>query len=303
MHPPRRVLRRHKPWRVAIEPLARSIARLKKSNHAPTAAPQKDWQADEPARLGRVLQTLERIQKDFDGSQSGGKKVSLADLIVLGECAAVEQAARNAGHTVTVPFTPGRTDASQAETDVNTFDVLEPLGDGFRNYARPRRSTLAGDPSARSCQLVAPHCAGDDGSRRGHACSRCEPRPLAARRSHRAGGDSDEGFLREPARHEYRLETVRDREERVRRAERATGKAKWTVTAADLVFGAHSQLRALAEVYASDDAKKTPAPRGPLLPGRCEHAFQRRTGPPAELRSLNHLGRRSACSITCNLLS
>src|SRR4029450_7135192 len=98
---------------------------------------QKDWEANEPPRLAKVLKTLEQIQQDFNKSQSGGKKVSLPDLIVLGGCAAVEEAARKAGHNVTIPFAPGRTDASQEQTDVNTFDVLEPLGDGFRNYFRP----------------------------------------------------------------------------------------------------------------------------------------------------------------------
>ncbi|HUR84587.1 MAG TPA: catalase/peroxidase HPI, partial [Solirubrobacteraceae bacterium] len=111
-------------------------------------APQKDWEANEPEQLARVLQTLEKIQGDFIGSQSGGKKVSLADLIVLGGCAAVEQAAKNAGHNVTVPFAPGRTDASQEQTDVNTFDVLEPEGDGFRNYFR------ADDPLSPETRLL-----------------------------------------------------------------------------------------------------------------------------------------------------
>ena len=99
-------------------------------------APQKDWEVNNPAELAKVLQTLEEIQQDFNSSQSGGKKVSLADLIVLGGCAAVEQAAKNAGHDVTVPFAPGRTDASQEQTDVESFAVLEPTADGFRNYLR-----------------------------------------------------------------------------------------------------------------------------------------------------------------------
>src|SRR5262249_22418622 len=99
-------------------------------------APQRDWAVNEPAELAKALQTLEQIQREFTGSQSGGKKVSLADLIVLGGCAAVEQAAKNAGHNVTVPFAPGRTDASQEQTDVESFAVLEPTADGFRNYLR-----------------------------------------------------------------------------------------------------------------------------------------------------------------------
>src|SRR6202011_945817 len=99
-------------------------------------APQKDWQVNQPAELAKGLQALEQVQHDFNGSQSGGKRVSLADLIVLGGCAAVEQAAKNAGHDVRVPFTPGRTDASQEQTDVAAFAVLEPLADGFRNYLK-----------------------------------------------------------------------------------------------------------------------------------------------------------------------
>ena len=111
-------------------------------------SPQKDWESNEPARLAKVLPTLERIQQDFNASQKGGKKVSLADLIVLGGCAAVEQAAKTAGHKITVPFAPGRTDASQEQTDVNTFDVLEPIGDGFRNYMR------ADDPLSPETRLL-----------------------------------------------------------------------------------------------------------------------------------------------------
>ena len=107
-------------------------------------APQKDWEVNKPAELAKVLQTLEKIQKDFNGSQTGGKKVSLADLIVLGGCAAVEQAAKNAGHDVQVPFTPGRTDASQEQTDVESFAVLEPTADGFRNYLRGRDTDATG---------------------------------------------------------------------------------------------------------------------------------------------------------------
>src|SRR5206468_9593949 len=100
-------------------------------------APQKDWEANEPVRLAKVLKALEQIQQDFNKSPSGGKKVSLADLVVLGGCAAVEEAARKAGHDITVPFVPGRTDASQEQTDVESFAVLEPTFDGFRNYLRP----------------------------------------------------------------------------------------------------------------------------------------------------------------------
>jgi catalase-peroxidase len=219
-------------------------------------APQKDWEANEPARLAKVLQTLERIQKDFNGSQSGGRKVSLADLIVLGGCAAVERAAKNAGHDVTAPFAPGRTDASQEQTDENIFDVLEPIGDGFRNYYR------ADDPlspetrlldRANLLKLTAPQMTVLVGGMRvldanhgqsEHGVFTDKPGTL--------GNDFfvnllDLGTAWRPSVSEKNV---------YEGADRATGKTKWTATAADLVFGAHSQLRALAEVYASDDGKE-----------------------------------------------
>ena len=114
-------------------------------------APQKDWEVNQPAQLKTVLQTLEGIQKEFNSAQSGGKKVSLADLIVLGGCAGVEQAAKNAGHDVTVPFTPGRTDASQEQTDVASFAVLEPAADGFRNYLKGEIRSTGRGTAGRSC--------------------------------------------------------------------------------------------------------------------------------------------------------
>jgi catalase-peroxidase len=219
-------------------------------------APQKDWAANEPERLANVLKTLEQIQQDFNGSQSGGKKVSLADLIVLGGCAAVEQAAKNAGHDVTVPFAPGRTDASQEQTDVETFDVLEPEGDGFRNYVRsddplsPETRLL---DRANLLKLTAPQMtvlvgglrvldANHGGSK--HGVFTDSPETL-----------SNDFFVNlldmstawRPSASDQGVYEGRDR---------SSGEAKWTATAADLVFGAHAQLRALAEVYASDDAKE-----------------------------------------------
>ena len=128
-------------------------------------APQKDWEVNDPAELAKVLQTLEQIQQDFNSAQSGGKKVSLADLIVLGGCAAVEQAAKNAGHDVTVPFAPGRTDASQEQTDVESFAVLEPTADGFRNYLRAGREVAGGDPAGGPGQPVDADRSRDDGAR------------------------------------------------------------------------------------------------------------------------------------------
>jgi catalase-peroxidase len=220
-------------------------------------APQKDWESNEPARLATALKKLEQVQQDFNKSQSGGKKkVSLADVIVLGGCAAVEEAARKAGHDVTVPFAPGRTDASQEQTDVNTFEVLEPAGDGFRNYMRK------GDPlspetrlldRANLLKLTAPQMtvlvgglralgANHGGSKHGVFTDR--PGTLT---NDFFANLLDAGTAWRPS---ASAETVYEG------SDRATGKVKWTATAADLVFGAHSQLRALAEVYASDDGKE-----------------------------------------------
>jgi catalase-peroxidase len=219
-------------------------------------APQKDWEANEPGELTRVLKTLEKIQKDFNGAQRGDKKVSLADVIVLAGCAAVEQAARKAGQKVTVPFTPGRTDASQEQTDVNTFEVLEPVADGFRNYMR------AGDPlspetrlleRANLLRLTAPEMTVLVGGMRVlNTNFRKSKHGVFTERPETLTNDFFVNLLDistawRPSASEKNVYEGRDR---------ATGKPKWTATAADLVFGAHSQLRALAEVYASDDAKE-----------------------------------------------
>jgi catalase-peroxidase len=219
-------------------------------------APQKDWEANEPARLAKVLKTLEKIQQDFNSSQSSSKKVSLADLIVLGGCAAVEQAARNAGHNVTVPFAPGRTDASQEQTDVDTFAVLEPTADGFRNYRR------AGDPlspetrlldRANLLKLTAPEMTVLVGGMRALNANFGQSRHgVFTDRPETLTNDFfvnllDSSTAWRPSASAENVYEGRDR---------ATGELKWTATAADLVFGAHSQLRALAEVYASDDAKE-----------------------------------------------
>ena len=153
-------------------------------------APQKDWEVNKPAELANVLQKLEQIQTDFNSSQSGGKRVSLADLIVLGGCAAVEQAAKNAGHDIQVPFRPGRTDASQEQTDVESFAVLEPTADGFRNYLpRPRNQRIrkTGRAAAGGTGGTADaDRSRDDGARRRHARPECERRAGPARRLHQA---------------------------------------------------------------------------------------------------------------------
>ena len=169
-------------------------------------APQKDWEANQPAQLAKVLGILEGIQKAFNAAQSGGKKVSLADLIVLGGCAAVEQAAKNAGHDVTVPFAPGRTDASQEQTDVDTFVPLEPVADGFRNYLKAGVSVPAEALLVDRAQLHDADRAGDDGSHRRPARAERERRTVAARGLHQAAGDAHQRLLREPARHGHGLE-------------------------------------------------------------------------------------------------
>ena len=219
-------------------------------------APQKDWEVNEPPRLARVLQTLEQIQQDFHGSLFRRKKVSLADVIVLGGCAAVEQAAKDAGHNVTVPFTPGRTDASQEQTDVDSFEVLEPDGDGFRNYIR------AGDPlspearlldRANLLKLTAPEMTVLVGGMRALNAN-------FGRSKHGIFTDRPETLTNDffvnllDIRTAWRPSATAENAYEGR--DRATGELRWTATAADLVFGAHSQLRALAEVYASDDAKE-----------------------------------------------
>ncbi len=219
-------------------------------------APQKEWESNEPARLAKVLGKLEQIQKDFDKAQSGGKKVSLADLIVLGGCAAVEEAARKAGHNVTVPFEPGRTDASQAQTDVDTFEPLEPAGDGFRNYIgakdplSPETRLL---DRANLLKLTAPQMTVLVGGMRALNANHGQSKHGVF--TDRPGTLTNDFFVNlldagtawRPSASDKKVYEGSDR---------ASGKVKWTATAADLVFGAHSQLRALAEVYASDDCKE-----------------------------------------------
>jgi catalase-peroxidase len=219
-------------------------------------APQKEWEANEPARLAKVLKSLEQIQQDFNKSQSGGKKVSLADLVVLGGCAAVEEAARKAGRDVTVPFAPGRTDASQEQTDVNIFEVLEPVGDGFRNYLRTK-DPLSPETRlldrANLLKLTAPQMTVLVGGLRALNANHGQSKHGVF--TDRPGTLTNDFFVNlldagTAWRPSASAENVYEG------SDRATGKAKWTATAADLVFGAHSQLRALAEVYASDDGKE-----------------------------------------------
>jgi catalase-peroxidase len=217
-------------------------------------APQRNWAVNEPGELGKALQALEKIQQDFnkaasEASSSGGKRVSLADLIVLGGCAAVEQAAQNAGHTVTVPFAPGRTDASQEQTDVESFAVLEPIADGFRNYVRAGETlspeTLLLD-RAYMLRLTAPQMTVLVGGMRAlNANVGQSPHGVFTDRPETLTNDFFVNLLDMST--EWRPSAANVYEGR----DRATGNVKWTGTAADLVFGAHSQLRAIAEVYAA----------------------------------------------------
>ncbi|MDD3565970.1 MAG: catalase/peroxidase HPI [Methanothrix sp.] len=219
-------------------------------------APQKDWEANEPAQLKMVLQALEEIQKEFNGKEPGGKRVSLADLIVLGGCAAVEEAAKNAGHNVTVPFTPGRTDASQEKTDAASFAVLEPAADGFRNYLKARYAVSAEEllvDRAQLLTLTAPEMtvlvggmrvlgANFGGSQHGVFTKRPESLTndffvnLLDMRTVWRKAEEDDGVFE-----------GRDRD---------SDELEWTATRVDLIFGSNSQLRAIAEVYASEDSSE-----------------------------------------------
>jgi catalase-peroxidase len=219
-------------------------------------APQKDWKVNNPAQLSNVLNTLEGIQKEFNKSQTGGKKVSLADLIVLAGCAGVEKAAKNAGHNITVPFTPGRADASQEQTDVESFAVLEPVADGFRNYLNKHSIASAEElliDKAQLLTLTAPEMTvlvggmrvlntNYDNSKHGVFTDKPETLTndffvnlLDMSTSWKVADPVQQGFIG---------------------TDRATGKIKWTATRADLIFGSNSELRAVAEVYACKDSKE-----------------------------------------------
>jgi catalase-peroxidase len=219
-------------------------------------APQRNWEVNEPAELTKALQALERIQQDFNRPQSGRKRVSLADLIVLGGCAAVEKAARNAGHNITVPFAPGRTDASQEQTDTESFAVLEPIADGFRNYLRadetlPAETRLL--DRAFMLRLTAPQMTALVGGLRAlNANVGQSPHGVFTDRPETLTNDFFVNLL------DVRTEwTASGSSPQVYEGrDRTNGKRKWTATAVDLVFGSHSQLRALAEVYASNDGKE-----------------------------------------------
>jgi catalase-peroxidase len=219
-------------------------------------APQKDWEVNQPAQLAKVLKTLERIKRAFNSDQSGGKKVSLADLIVLAGCAGVEQAAKNAGHKVTVPFTPGRMDASQKQTDVASFAVLEPKADGFRNYQKTHYAVSAEELLIDKAQLLtlnAPEMTVLLGGMRVLKTN--------------FGGSQHGVFTKRPEAltNDFFVnlldmgtewKAASDAKDVFKGHDRKTGKLKWTAMRVDLIFGSNSQLRALAEVYGCEDSQE-----------------------------------------------
>jgi len=219
-------------------------------------APQRDWAVNQPTELAKVLQTLEGIQRDFNGVQSAGKKVSLADLIVLGGCAAIEEAAKKAGHAVAVPFTPGRTDATQAQTDVEAFAVLEPTSDGFRNYVGKGHEARAAElliDRASLMTLTAPEMTVLVGGMRAlNATVGNAKHGTFTQRPETLTNDFFVNLL--DMNTQWQKSTNVDGVLEGR--DRSSGKLKWTGTVTDLVFGSNSQLRALAEVYAGSDAQE-----------------------------------------------
>jgi catalase-peroxidase len=219
-------------------------------------APQKDWEVNQPTQLKTVLQTLERIQKEFNSAQSGAKMVSLADLIVLGGCAGVEQAAKNAGHDVIVPFSPGRTDASQDKTDADSFTVLEPVADGFRNYQKTKYAVSAEElliDQAQLLTLTAPEMTVLVGGMRVlNANFGQSQHGVFTKRPETLTNDFFVNLLDMST----TWKATSEDEDVFEGHDRAKGELKWTGTRIDLIFGSNSQLRALAEVYGSANSKE-----------------------------------------------
>ena len=218
-------------------------------------APQKDWAVNQPTELARVLSTLEAIQRDFKNAQSGGKKISLADLIVLGGCAAIESAAKKAGVDVTVPFSPGRMDATQDQTDVESFAVLEPVADAFRNYTREGAEGIAAELMVDKAQLLtltAPEMTVLIGGLRVLNANAGQTQHGVF--THRPGTLTNDFFVNLLDMRTQWRKSANDG--LLEGCDRATGALKWTGTVADLVFGSNAQLRAVVEVYAADDAQQ-----------------------------------------------
>jgi len=219
-------------------------------------SPQKDWDANEPAQLAKVLKTLERIQGEFNAAQSGGKRISLADLIVLAGCAGVEQAAKKAGHNVTVPVAPGRMDAAQEQTDVESFAVLEPIADGFRNYQKGKYAVSAEELLLDRAQLLtlsAPEMAVLIGGMRAMGANFGQSQHGVF--THRPGVLTNDFFVNLLDMGTAWTPVSNDADV-FEGGDRKTGAKKWTATRVDLVFGSNSQLRALAEAYACSDAQE-----------------------------------------------
>jgi len=219
-------------------------------------APQKDWEVNNPAQLNKVLETLTSIQKKFNGKQSDGKMVSLADLIVLGGCAGIEKAAKNAGHNLTVPFTPGRADASQEKTDIESFAVLEPAADGFRNYLKKQFAVSAEEMLVDKAQLLtltAPEMTVLIGGMRvlnanydqsGHGVFTKRPETLT------------NDFFVNLLDFGTTWKSTSESRDVFEGRDRATGELRWTGTRVDLIFGSNSELRAIAEVYGCEDSRE-----------------------------------------------
>ena len=219
-------------------------------------APQKTWEVNNPDQLSKVLKVLEAVQQEFNSAQSGGKQVSMADLIVLAGCTGIEKAAKNAGHEVKVPFTPGRADASQDQTDVESFDALEPAADGFRNYFKPRHSASAEEMLVDRAQLLtltAPEMTALLGGlrvlntnydRSKHGVFTSRPEALT------------NDFFLNLLDLGTTWKATSDAQDVFEGKDRANGKVKWTATRVDLIFGSNSELRALAEVYGCEDSQQ-----------------------------------------------
>ncbi len=218
-------------------------------------APQRFWEANNPSQLAKVLDTLEGIQKNFNAAQSNGKAISIADMIVLGGCAAIEQAAKNAGHNVSVPFTPGRGDATQAHTDVESFAVLEPVADGFRNFMKGKYSASAEEllvDKAQLLTLTAPEMTALVGGMRVLNANHNGANHGVF--TNRPGSLSNDFFVN-LLDFGTTWKATSDAQDVFEGRDRKTGTVKWTATRVDLIFGSNSELRALAEVYGCADGE------------------------------------------------
>jgi len=219
-------------------------------------APQKDWAVNNPAQLAKVLAALEKVQAEFNVAQSNGKKVSLADIIVLGGCAAVEKAAQNAGYTITVPFTAGRMDASQEQTDIESFAVLEPIADGFRNYLKQKYTVSTEEllvDKAQLLTLTAPEMTVLVGGMR--VLGTNYDQSAHGVFTEKKGTLSNDFFVNLLDMNTV-WKPISDDKEVFEGRNRATDEKTWTATRADLIFGSNSELRALAEVYACADGQE-----------------------------------------------